>query len=279
MDNRHQKAIFYIICTALLWSTSGFLIKWVDWNPVAIAGVRSGIAALVMAAYCRHPKFTWSSAQIGGALAYTVTVILFVIATKLTTAANAILLQYTAPVYVAVFSFWLLGERISRFDWLTIALTLGGMVLFFQDNLSLGGWWGNMAAIGSGAAFAALCLFTRKQKHESSLESLLLGNLLTALVGLPFMFQGNPPGIQGWLALALLGIFQLGLAYILYAKAMKELTALEGILIPVIEPVLNPIWVFLLLDEVPGSKAVIGGLIILLAVTTRCIIAAVRQRR
>lgn len=279
MNNRHQKAILYMICTALLWSSSGFLIKWVDWNPAAIAGVRSGIAALVMLAYCRRPKFTWSAVQIGGALAYAVTVILFVVATKLTTAANAILLQYTAPIYVAVFSFWFLGERITRFDWVTIALTIGGMVLFFQDNLSFSGWWGNMAAIGSGAAFAALCLFTRKQKHESSLESLLLGNLLTTLVGLPFVFQGTAPGVQGWIALAVLGIFQLGLSYILYAKAMKELTALEGILIPVIEPVLNPLWVFFLLDEVPGSKAVIGGLVILVAVTTRCIVATVRQRR
>jgi drug/metabolite transporter (DMT)-like permease len=276
MHNRHQKATFYVICTALLWSIGGFLIKSVNWNPVAIAGARSGIAALIMVAY-RRPKFDWSYLQIGGALAYAVTVIMFVSATKLTTAANAILLQYTAPVYVALFSFWFLGERITRFDWVTLAVTLGGMVLFFQDNLSPGGVLGNLLAIGSGVAFAATCLFSRKQKAGSPLESFLLGNLLTALMGLPFMFQGPAPGMQGWIALLILGTFQLGLSYILYAEAMKELTALEGILIPVIEPVLNPIWVFLFLGEVPGSKAIGGGVIILTAVTVRCIIGAVRE--
>ncbi|HEY8463079.1 MAG TPA: EamA family transporter [Bacillota bacterium] len=279
MGNRHQKAVLYLIGTALLWSTGGFLIKWVDWNPVAIAGARSGIAFLLIAAYCRHPRFTWSFTQLGGALAYATTVILFVIANKLTTAANAILLQYTAPVYVALFSFWFLGERINRFDWCAIVLTLGGMALFFQDQLTLGNWWGNLAAIGSGFTFAALCLFLRKQKNESSIESLLLGNLLTALIGLVFMFQGPAPGRQGWIALGALGIFQLGLPYILYAKSLKELTALEGVLIPVIEPILNPIWVYLLFDEIPGPNALAGGLIILIAVTARCVLAVVRNSR
>jgi drug/metabolite transporter (DMT)-like permease len=272
MHNRHQRAILYIICTALLWSTSGLLIKWVQWNPVALAGARGGIAALVMLLYCRHPRFTWSFAQMGGALSYAIMVILFVSATKLTTAANAILLQYTAPVYVALFSMWFLGERINRFDWVMLAFTLGGMVLFFQDNLTPGGTAGNLLAIGSGFAFAATCLFGRKQKAGSPLESFLLGNLLTALVGLPFMFQGAAPKLPGWIAIGFMGVFQLGLAYILYAAALKEVTALEGILIPVIEPVLNPIWVFLFLGEVPGPKAICGGLIILAAVTVRCII-------
>jgi drug/metabolite transporter (DMT)-like permease len=276
MHNRHQRAILYIICTALLWSTSGFLIKWVQWNPVAIAGARGGIAALVMLLYCRHPRFTWSFAQIGGALSYAIMVILFVSATKLTTAANAILLQYTAPVYVALFSGWFLGERITRFDWVALAVTLGGMILFFQDNLAPGGVMGNLLAIGSGVAFAATCLFGRKQKAGSPLESFLLGNLLTALIGLAFMFQGAAPELPGWIAIGFMGVFQLGLAYILYAAALKEVTALEGILIPVIEPVLNPIWVFLFLGEVPGSKAIGGGLIILITVTIRCIIGAVR---
>jgi drug/metabolite transporter (DMT)-like permease len=278
MPNRHRTAILYIIGTALLWSTSGFLIKWVQWNAVAIAGSRSGIAAIVMLLYCRRPRFTWSFAQIGGAFAYMVMVILFVCATKLTTAANAILLQYTAPVYVALFSGCFLGERITRYDWMTLVVTLGGMLLFFQDHLAPGGVLGNLLAIGSGVAFAATCLFGRKQKAGSPLESFLLGNLLTALVGLPFMFQGAAPGLPGWIALGFMGIFQLGLAYILYAAALKEVTALEGILIPMLEPVLNPIWVFLIVGEVPGPKAFCGGVIILLAVTIRCVGGALTSR-
>ena len=106
-----SKAIILLICTAILWSKGGFLIKLIDWHPVAIAGGRSIIAALIMWAYVKKPKFTWSNIQIMGAVAYALTVILFVIANKLTTAANSILLLYTGPIYVALFSYWFLKEK------------------------------------------------------------------------------------------------------------------------------------------------------------------------
>ena len=269
-------AIIQLVSTALLWSMGGLLIKWVQWNPIAIAGMRSALAAILMLIFCRPLKFHWSFAQVGGMVSYAATVILFVSANKMTTAANAILLQYTAPIYVAVFSGWFLKEKITKLDWLTIAITMVGMFLFFQDNITVGGFWGNMVAIASGVAFASLVLFTRMQKDGSSLESLFLGNILTAVIGLPFML-GVMPSVQSWIGLLLLGFFQIGLSYILFAKALKHLTALEGILIPIIEPVLNPIWVFFLLGEKPGPWAIIGGLVILVAVTTRCVIVALRQ--
>jgi drug/metabolite transporter (DMT)-like permease len=197
---QRQRAILELIATALLWSLGGLLIKWVNWNPIAIAGMRSAIAALLMIAFCRPLQFSGSFVQIGGAVLYTMTVILFVLANKLTTAANAILLQYTAPIYVALFGKWFLGEKTHPLDWWTIGFTVGGMVLFFQDNLSAGGFWGNIAAIASGVAFAGLAMFTRKQKNGSSLESMLLGNVITAIIGLPFMF-GSQPGIEGWIGL------------------------------------------------------------------------------
>lgn len=264
-------AVLLLVMTAVLWSLGGLLIKWVPWNPVAIAGARSAIAALVLVAYIRRPRFTWSFPQIGGAIAYMATVVLFVLGNKLTTAANTILLQYTAPVYVALFGSWFLGERATKADWVTILLVLGGMVLFFLDNLTAGGVWGNIAAILSGVSFAGLVLFLRKQKNESPIESVLLGNVLTALVGIPFYLQ-SPPGFNGWLGLALLGVIQLGLSYILYSAAIKKVTALEAILIPVIEPILNPLWVFFLLGETPGHWALLGGLIVLVSVTTRCLL-------
>ena len=116
VDPERSRAILYLILTAILWSTSGILIKMVHWHPVAIAGMRSAIAALFLVAVIRRPHFTWSFSQIGGAVAYAATVIIFVSANKLTTAANAILLQYTAPVFVALFSAWFLGERIGWLD-------------------------------------------------------------------------------------------------------------------------------------------------------------------
>lgn len=267
-----SRAILFLIATALLWSAGGLLIKSVEWNSIAIAGTRSAIAALVILAFRRRMQFNWGFVQLGGALCYAGTVILFVTANKLTTAANAILLQYTAPIYVAIFSFWFLKEKITKSDILTIAAAFGGMTLFFLDDLSRGGLWGNIIAILSGIAFAGTALFLRKQKDHSPLESVFLGNILTFLIGLPFILRSSPEA-GGWPALILLGVFQLGLAYILYAEAIKHVTALEAILIPILEPILNPVWVFLLLGEKPGHWAVAGGIIVLFSVTLRCISA------
>jgi drug/metabolite transporter (DMT)-like permease len=265
-----SRAVFFLIIAAILWSSGGLLIKLVAWNPFAIAGTRSAIAALTMLAFRRRMRLNWSPAQLGGAICYAATVILFVLATKWTTAANAILLQYTAPIYVALLSYWLLRERITKSDLLAIASTIGGMILFFLDDLSGGRMAGNIIAILSGIAFAGTALFLRKQKDGSPMESVFLGNIVAFLVGIPFMFK-SVPDATGWLGLILLGIFQLGISYILYAEAMKYVTALEGILIPIIEPILNPIWVFLILKEKPGKWAILGGIVVLMSITLRCL--------
>lgn len=258
-----------LVAAAVLWSLGGVLIKGVDWHPVAIAGTRSLIgAALIGVVFHRELRFTWSFDQIGAALAYAGTVVFFVIANKLTTAANAILLQYTAPVYVVLFSPWFLGERASRRDWLILLIMMGGMVLFFLDELTLDGYLGNGFALGSGVCFAWLTLFLRRHKNISALPSLFLGNLLAGMIGLPFMFQ-TMPDLSSWIGLLLLGVVQLGLPYILYALALRHVMAVEGILIPMIEPVLNPVWVFLMMGETPSPWAMVGGTIILGAVVFR----------
>ena len=262
--------------TAILWSSSGLFIKLVSWNSLALAGLRSFIAVSVQLAYIRHPHFTWSFSQIGGAAAYARTLILFVTATKLTTAADAILLQYTAPVYVAFLSAWFLGEPAHWFDWITIFVVIGGIALFFLDHLTVGNLLGNVCAILSGVSFACFVLFMRKQKSESPLETVILGNLLTGLVGIPFMFD-SVPNTLSWFGIIFMGVVQLGLSNVLYSQAIKHTTALEAILIPGIEPILNPIWVFLILEEAPGRWALMGGFIVLMSVTTRCVIAALRK--
>ncbi len=269
---RHQ-AIGFLVVTAILWSSAGLLIKMISWNPIAIAGMRSAIATLVLLVFLRRPHLTWSSAQIGGALAYTVTVILFVLANKLTTAANAILLQYTSPIFVALFGAWFLGERATRLDWTTIFVVMGGMVLFFLDDLTTGGLWGNVCAISSGVTFACFVLFMRKQKNDSPLESVFLGNILTALIGFPFMFEAMPSA-SSWVGLILAGVIQLGLSQVLYAAAIKHVAALEAILIAVIEPILNPVWVLLIMGEAPGPWALLGGFIVLVSVTIRYVVTA-----
>jgi drug/metabolite transporter (DMT)-like permease len=273
---RHRKAIGLALLAGILWSLGGLLIKQVSWNPMAIAGARSAIAALVLLAFIRRPRICWSFSQVGGAIAYAATVILFVLATKLTTAANAILLQYTAPIYAALLSAWFLNERITWLDWATIAIVVGGMALFFFDRLTIGGLGGNVCAVASGVSYASLVVLLRKQKDGSPVESVLLGNILTALIGLPFMFQGTPSS-SSWIGLILLGVFQLGLSYTLYTTAVKHITALEAVLIPVVEPILNPVWVFLVIGEVPGRWAFLGGAIVLAAVTGRYVVSALRK--
>lgn len=276
LHGERYKAIALLVITAVLWSMGGLLIKLINWNPIAIAGVRSAIAALLILIVIRKPKITWSFNQIGGAIAYAGTVILFVMANKMTTAANAILLQYTAPVYVAIFGAWFLKEKVKWIDWVTIFFVIGGMLLFFIDRVSAGGLAGNIIAIISGIFFAGTAMFMRKQKNESPLESIFLGNVLTALICSPFMF-GSMPDASSWAGLLILGIVQLGISYILYSIAIKNVTALEAVLVPVIEPILNPIWVLIVMGEKPGVWSLVGGFIVLFFITARCVIATLKE--
>ncbi|HHZ80825.1 MAG TPA: DMT family transporter [Candidatus Marinimicrobia bacterium] len=255
-----------LVITALLWSTGGFLVKGIQWHPVAITGMRSLIAAAVILIAIRKPELTWSLPQLGGAVCYAGTVILYVIANKLTTAANAVLLMYTAPIYVIIFGPWFLKEKASRQDWLAVGAVMVGIVVFFMDKLSPEGFLGNMLAVLSGVSFAWMTLFLRKQKRGSPVESVFLGNLLAAVIGLPFFLREELPEINGILMLIALGTFQLGFSYVLYTKAIQKVRAFEAVLITMLEPVLNPVWVFLLLGEVPGNWALAGGTIVMATV-------------
>src|SRR5678815_106006 len=258
-----------LLLAALCWSLGGVLIKSIDWPPMAIAGGRSAIAIPVILLCIGRPRFTFSRAQIGGALGYAGTVVLFVFATRMTTAANAIFLQYTAPIYVALIGRWYLGEHASRIDWLVIAVALAGIALFFLDRLTVAGLWGNIIALGSGFAFASVALFLRKEKAGSPVTSILLGNLIVALAGLPFILGAPSLGKNGLWCLLVLGIVQLGLPYVLYAAAIKHVTALEATLIPLLEPILNPLWVMIALGERPGHWAIVGAALVLGAVLGR----------
>jgi drug/metabolite transporter (DMT)-like permease len=269
----HRRAVFQLVIAALCWSLGGLLIKYVQWPPLAVAGGRGAIAAVFLVLTHRGLRFHFSPIQILGALGYAGCTVSFVLATKLTTAANAILLQYTAPVWIALFGAWFLGERATRADWWTIGVVLAGMALFFADGLELANTAGNLVAIVSGMAFAGMTLALRKQKAGSPVESIILGNALAFLVGLPAIVSAPPLPADGWVALTLLGCVQLGASYWLYARAIRQVTALEAVLIPVIEPILNPVWVLLALGERPTPLALVGGFIVLAAVTWRARLA------
>jgi drug/metabolite transporter (DMT)-like permease len=265
----HTRSVLLLVLAALFWSLGGLLIKSVTWPPLAVAGGRGLIAAVFLLLTNRRLRFHFSRDQVLGAIAYAACTVTFCTATKLTTAANAILLQYTAPVWVALFGSWFLGERATRADWLTIAAVLAGMTLFFADSLEFSHVVGNVVAIVSGVCFAAMTMALRKQKDTSATESIILGNGIAFLAGLWWIIHAPPLTNSGWWSLGILGVVQLGMSYWLYARAIKHVSALEAVLIPVIEPILNPIWVLLALHEKPTPLALVGGLIVLSAVTIR----------
>jgi drug/metabolite transporter (DMT)-like permease len=268
----HLTAVGLLFAAAILWSFGGVLVKGISWNPMAIAGTRSLLALPLLIGFAcwRGYAWRWSWSYLLGGMAYSAAVTLFVISNKLTTAANAIMLQYTAPVYVALLSAWILKERATRRDWLTILMAFAGIALFFFDRMSAGALLGNILALLAGLAFAVLTLAMRSQKDASPVGSIIVGNLLTGLICLPFMFQSAPPA-SNWILLVVLGVFQLGLSYLCFASAMKRATAIEGITIPIIEPVLNPLWAFLILGERPGFWAIPGGILVVAAVLFRAI--------
>jgi drug/metabolite transporter (DMT)-like permease len=287
MQQRFLAPILLVI-TALLWSLGGVLIKSIDWPPMAIAAGRSIAAIPVLLVFAgpafaglrrgRRQRFTFSPAQVGGAIAYAATVALFVFATRMTTAANAIFLQYTAPIYVAIIGRWYLGERPLPIDWWVIAVALGGIALFFLDRLTTFGFWGNITALASALAFASLVILLRKERTGSPINIVILGNIIVGIAGAPFLLRAplfQPRAL--WLVLVL-GVVQLGLSYALYAEAIKHVTALEAMLIPLIEPILNPVWVMLALGERPGPWAIAGATLVLSAVLVRGIVM-VRRRR
>ncbi len=268
------RATLLLAATALLWSSGGLAIKLVDLPPMAITGARSALSALTLVAiFHGRLSFRPTPARLCAAVCYAGTLITNVAATKMTTSANAILLAYTAPVYVAVLAPRLLGERTRPSDWAFVAAVLGGMVLFFLDGLSPAGLWGNIAAVVTGLCYAGFTLAMRAQKDASPVESVVLGHGLTALVGLPFLFLGLPDA-RGWLGLAYLGVLQQGVSLALYVWSIKRLGALETILIMTLEPILNPVWVALGVGELPGPFACAGGAAVVGAVTLRAMARA-----
>lgn len=271
-----RSAVLLMLATVLLWSTGGLFVKLSALNPLALAGGRSLITAVVLLIYIRRPRFTWSREQILGALCMMATFMLFITSTRWTTAANAIFLQYTAPLWVALFSGWYLGERTRAWDWWFMGIIVVGMALFFGETMSTQGLAGNVLAIIAGFTMAWMTLLLRKQRHGAA-ETILLGNLFTAVVGVPVLLwqvtQVPVPAME-WVQLLFMGVLQLGLPFVFYSMAIQQLGAVEAILIATLEPILNPIWVFLALGERPGGLAMAGGAVVVSAVLVRSLIAS-----
>ncbi|MBK9602412.1 MAG: EamA family transporter [Anaerolineales bacterium] len=260
--SERRKAILFLALAAILWSTSGLFIKILDWQPLSILAARSFFAAIVFLIYLRRIPTRFSMWQLLAAGMFILTQFLFITSTKLTTAANAIFLQYTAPIYVVLLAFWFLREKPSRTDWLSMLIIFLGLTLFFGDKLSTDGFYGNLLAILSGVTSAVMMVSFRAQKNGNPAESNLIAFLVTAAFGIPFVLKETWT-VESWSILAFLGVFQIGLAFIFFTQGIKHIPALEANLIGTLEPVLNPIWVFLFYGESMGAFALIGGLVVL----------------
>jgi DME family drug/metabolite transporter len=259
---------------AVLWSTGGLFIKLAPMPALAVACGRSLIAGLFYLALLRPDlrAARWSTAA-----AYAGCIITFVSATKLTTAANAIFLQYTGPAYVLLLSPFLLDEPFRPIDGVCVALSLAGMSLFFVGRIETGQALGNLLAIASGVFFAlAIVLLRREAKSGGgdALPSTTLGNLLAAAVTLPWALKATPEilTLRGGAVLLYLGIVQLGLAYFLFVRGVRRVPAAEASLISMLEPVLNPLWVLIGFGEKPGPWAIAGGAIVVAAVVVRTLV-------
>jgi len=262
-----------LIIAALMWSMGGLFIKLVNLNPMVITGIRSLGAAAVLLIYIKKPKLYWNRYFLAGILAYSMMVILYVLSMRLTTAANAIFLEFTAPIYVVAFSYFLLNERINRFDIFAMVIIFLGMRLFFMDELSLYGFWGNILALLAGVCLALVTVLIRKEK-ECAFEIVFFGNVLTTIICLPFIFQGFSSSAAqiDWFIIFGLGIFQLGIPYLLYTTALKYVSALDAILVGMLEPVFNPIWVYIFVGEAMGEWALIGAALVIIGTLGRVII-------
>lgn len=257
-----------LLC-ATLWSTAGIFIKLIPWNPFAIAGARSAVAAVVVAIYikARRLPFLLNRRTLLPAAFMAATYICFVAANKLTTAANAIVLQFTSPVFILLVSAIFLKKRFTRADVLAVVCTLLGISLFFFDQLTPGRMLGNLVGICAGATMAVMYVTTGEVSEPERMNAVFLSQIFTLLVGLPFFIVTKPElSFTPVLSIVLLGVFQLGLPYILYAKALDQCSALACCLLGAVEPLLNPVWVLIFDGEKPGVFALLGGVVVIVTI-------------
>lgn len=275
----HQKGILAIVVAAILWSTGGLFIKLLPQDPFTILFYRSTLAAGLFYLLYGRQVLKMNRRAWYNSIFYCLLLVSFVVSTKLTTAANAILLQYTAPIYVLLAEPLLFRIKLERINVLTIVACILGMGILLSGDLSVGNWAGNGIALFSGLVLAALLLGQRLNAPEYQVRSIFWGNVLVAVVGLPFFVQSPMPTPAQAAMLGFLGIFQIGLGYVLFTFGLKRVLAIESALLAMLEPLLNPVWVLIGYGERPTKAAVAGGLVILVALAARTVWTEVAKRR
>ena len=277
-----HKGMLQMLLTATLWSIGGIFIKQIPWNAFALAGMRSLIAGLVLFIYIRIAgiRLEISKKTLLMALCLAGTQTSFVVANKLTTAANAIALQYCAPVFILIYGALFQKKKLRAADVLVVALTALGIALFFVDQLGGGTTIGNLVGILSGVFFAGMFLTSGGIDAHSRINGILQAQMITFLIGIPFCLTTSMPFTFGSVTSILaLGVFQLGLSYVVYSFATRTCPPLMCSLLAVMEPLLNPVWVFLFAGEAPGRWSLIGGIVVVGAITAWCVFNELRPQK
>ena len=274
MNRAHRNGILLIVCAALLWSSGGIGIKAISDPPLKVTFYRSlfAIFALGLAYRGKVVRRQWTSTPVFffAVISYAACLASFVTATKWTTAANAIFLQYAGVVWVMLLAPIVVKEPLRSRDAIAITVALGGMALFFVGKLDTKGSAGNAMALVASVFFAALVLSLRRER-DAGAAAITWGNLLACVALFPIVANDLSLSLRSFTVLALLGVFQIALPYLLFVRGLQAVTATEASLTGMIEPVANPIWVFLALGERPSSYAIGGALIVLGAIAWRTI--------
>lgn len=265
----HRHALLFIVAAAVLWSTGGIGIKGISDPPLKVTFYRAVFAAITIALLFRRRVFArrWKStpAFLVAIVSYGACLTTFVVATKWTTAANAIFLQYAGAIWVLLLSPLVLKEAMRGRDVLAIVVALGGMGLFFVGHFDTQGMSGNVMALLSSFFFAGLILALRRE-HEASQAALMWGNVALALALLPFVANDLALTFRSLLVMMFLGVVQIGFAYALFVRGLEHVPATQASLTGMIEPIANPLWVFLFLGERPSPFALLGGAVVLGAI-------------
>jgi drug/metabolite transporter, DME family len=270
----HRKGLVLISLTAFLWSSSGLFIKILTLDAFQILFYRSSIAAITIfvVSMIRSKKLVFEKDLISNlcAISFALILILFVTSNKLTTAANAIFLQFTAPLYLLFLEPIFLKTKFNKKNLITVTICIVGMILFFFGKLEVGNIFGNIIAILSGVSFAFFSLFLKwkKQLHQTpnTLNNVIVGNILVALFCIPFVYNKLALTSTETMILIYMGVIQIGISYIIFNEGIKYVSATESMIIAMLEAIFNPIWVFLGVGEKPSIYAIFGAVIILFAI-------------
>jgi DME family drug/metabolite transporter len=262
--------LLLVVIAVLLWSTGGLFIKLTTLDAYQITFFRSLFAAITVILLTRKDGLKINGFGILTSVIYALLLFLFVWATKKTTAANAIFLQYTAPIYILILAPFVIGEKFKARDLITVAFVLAGMSLFFVGKLEISDYQGNIAALFSGVFLGLYIMLLRHPRAEgfNPTIAVIYGNLLLALLTAPSGLSALPTMLPlDWAAVVFLGVIQIGISYVLFIKGVRAGTRpLDASLIGFIEPLLNPVWVYLFVGETPTKWALLGAAIVITAI-------------